>query len=120
MKHAPLSKLRRALGASLLALLGSVPAAPAMAQGSSSAPAAAAPSGPIPLADFFRRAALTDMVPSPNGRYLATTSSIAGRLNLVVIDLEDRKATALTNYNNIDVGGVRWVGNDRLLYRAIQ
>lgn len=120
MKHAPLSKLRRALGATLLALLGSVAAAPAMAQGSGSAPAAAAPSGPIPLADFFRRAALTDMVPSPNARYLATTSSIAGRLNLVVIDLEDRKATALTNYNNIDVGGVRWVGNDRLLYRAIQ
>jgi dipeptidyl aminopeptidase/acylaminoacyl peptidase len=60
------------------------------------------------------------MVASPNGRYLATTSSLAGRMNLVVLDLDERKATALTNYNNIDVGNLRWVGNDRILFQAIQ
>lgn len=87
----------------------------AAAQGTS----ASAP-GPVPLADFFKRAAYTEMVASPNGRYLATTSSLAGRMNLVVLDLDERKATALTNYNNIDVGRLRWVGNDRILFRAVQ
>ncbi len=115
MKVTPSSSILRAFAASILAALVAWLPAQAGAQ------AAAAPStGPVPLADFFKRAALTDMAASPNGRYLATTSSISGRLNLVVIDLEDRKATALTNYNNIDVGSLRWVGNDRILFRAIQ
>ena len=87
----------------------------AAAQGTS-----ASAQGPVPLADFFKRAAYTEMVASPNGRYLATTSSLAGRMNLVVLDLDERKATALTNYNNIDVGRLRWVGNDRILFRAVQ
>ena len=75
---------------------------------------------PVPLADFFKRADFTEMIASPNGRYLATTSSQFGRMNLVVIDLEQRKASALTNYNNIDIGRLRWVGNDRILFSAIQ
>ena len=112
---------RHAIASTLAALLLGSATAQALAQAAPVEPAkAAAAAGPIPLADFFKRAALTEMVPSPNGRYLATTSSIAGRLNLVVIDLEERKSTALTNYNNIDVGGLRWAGNDRILFRAIQ
>jgi dipeptidyl aminopeptidase/acylaminoacyl peptidase len=43
-----------------------------------------------------------------------------GRLNLVVLDLEQRKGTALTNYDNIDVGRIRWVNDDYLLFSAIQ
>ena len=117
MKHTSLPNWRRALGVALLAAVAAWTPAHTLAQAATPAPAGAAP---FSLADFFKRPALTDMAPSPNGRYLATTSSINGRLNVVVIDLEDRKATALTNYNNIDVGGLLWVGNDRILYRAIQ
>ncbi|MCE2659930.1 MAG: prolyl oligopeptidase family serine peptidase [Rubrivivax sp.] len=74
----------------------------------------------VPLADFFKRPQYSDMVPSPNGRYLATTSPIHGRQNLVVIDLQERKGVALTNYDNIDVGNIAWANNDYLLFRAIQ
>lgn len=81
---------------------------------------AAAPTAVPTLAEFFKRAQYTEMVPSPNGRYLASTSSLQGRLNLVVIDLQERKGLALTNYDNIDVGRIRWVGNDYLLFSAIQ
>ena len=115
MKHTPYTHLIRAFGAACLALL--VAGTPARTSAQAAAPVA---SGPVPLADFFKRPAFTEMAASPNGRFLATTSSIAGRMNLVVIDLDERKATALTNYNNIDVGGLRWVGNDRILFRAIQ
>lgn len=115
MKHTFFPTFRRALGAALVATL--VGWLPAHVSAQSSAPNA---QGPVPLGDFFRRAAYTEMLPSPNGRYLATTSAIGGRMNLVVLDLDERKATALTNYNNIDVGRLRWVGNDRILFRAIQ
>ena len=90
---------------------------PSQACAQSGAPAS---QGPVALADFYKRAAYTEMVASPNGRYLATTTAVSGRMNLVVLDLEESKATALTNYNNIDVGRLRWVGNDRILFRAVQ
>lgn len=105
---------RRALLAlSTLAALG----------GGGAAWAQAAPTGlgsPIPLAEFFKRPQYTAMVGSPNGRYLATTSPLHGRQNLVVIDLQERKGAALTNYDNIDVGNIRWVGDDYLLFSAQQ
>jgi dipeptidyl aminopeptidase/acylaminoacyl peptidase len=43
-----------------------------------------------------------------------------GRLNLVVIDLEVRKPAVLTRYDNIDVGRLQWVGDDHVLFSAIQ
>lgn len=106
----------RALIAITLPLLGvasvAQPSLPASAGGVSARPAA--------LADFFRRPAYTEMAVSPNGRYVATTSPVAGRMNLVVIDLDLRKATPVTAFDDIDVGRVVWVGNDRLLFSAVQ
>ncbi|NBW47457.1 MAG: hypothetical protein EBR46_04875, partial [Betaproteobacteria bacterium] len=66
--------------------------------------------GLVPLDDFFRRPEFSEAVLSPNGRYLATLSSINNRLNLVVIDLDTRQASVLTRYDNIDLGRLRWVG----------
>ena len=83
------SRLGRLFGATLLAIFSLV-SAPAQAQ-----PAAAA-EAPVPLAHFFKRSAYLEMVSSPSGRYLATTSSMFGRLNLVVIDLVARKPAVLT------------------------
>ena len=76
--------------------------------------------GLVPLDDFFRRPEFSEAVLSPNGRYLATLSSINNRLNLVVIDLDTRQASVLTRYDNIDLGRLRWVGNERILYSAVQ
>lgn len=53
---------------------------------------------------------------SPNGKYLAVTMPNRGRMNLSIVDLEVRSATALTGYEEFDVQGIAWVGNDRLLY----
>ncbi len=77
-------------------------------------------SGLIKLEDFFRRPEFSEAVLSPNGRYLATLSAVNSRLNLVVIDLDTRKASVLTRYDNIDLGRLRWVGNERILYSAVQ
>jgi dipeptidyl aminopeptidase/acylaminoacyl peptidase len=75
---------------------------------------------PIALTEFFKRSQFRDFAPSPDGRFIATTAGLNGRLNLVVIDLETRTALPLTNWNNFDVGNLQWVGNQRILYQAIR
>jgi dipeptidyl aminopeptidase/acylaminoacyl peptidase len=75
---------------------------------------------PIALKDFFRRPAYTEMVASPSGRYLATTSSLHGRLNLILIDLENRTSKVLTSYDDIDVGRLQWGSDNHVLFSAIQ
>lgn len=76
--------------------------------------------GFVKLEEFFKRPEFSEAVLSPNGRYLATLSPVNNRLNLVVIDLDTRKATVLTRYDNIDLGRLRWVGNERILFSAVQ
>ncbi len=79
------------------------------------------PQAGIPtVEEFVRRPQFTEMLASPSGRYLATTRAAAGRLNLVIIDLEKRTSAAITNFDDIDVGQVRWVGDERLVFSAIQ
>ncbi len=77
---------------------------------------AAPPAGPPPIADYWKLPAYANPVLSPNGRYFAVSSEIGGRLNLVVIDLEERKGLGLTRFTDFDVLGVRWVGNERLVF----
>jgi dipeptidyl aminopeptidase/acylaminoacyl peptidase len=74
----------------------------------------------VKLEDFFRRPEFAEAVLSPNGRYLATLSPINQRLNLLVVDLDTRQASVLTRYDNIDLGRLRWAGNDHILYSAVQ
>jgi len=71
---------------------------------------------PLSVKDFVRYPDIANPVLSWNGKYFAATAPINGRLNLVVIDLETRKGTALTNFSNFDVISVNWVGNERILY----
>lgn len=75
---------------------------------------------PPAIEEFVRRPQYTEMLASPSGRYLATTRAISGRLNLVIIDLETRSSFGITNFNDIDVGQVRWVGDERLVFSAIE
>ena len=83
-------------------------------------PVAPLSSTPPSVEEFVRRPQFTEMLASPSGRYLATTREVGGRLNLVIIDLEKRTSGAVTNFDDIDVGQVRWVGDDRLVFSAVQ
>ena len=75
---------------------------------------------PLSVKDFVRYPDIANPVLSRDGRHFAATAPINGRLNLVVIDLETRKGTALTNYSNFDVINVHWVGNERIVYQLGQ
>ncbi|MEI6026191.1 MAG: prolyl oligopeptidase family serine peptidase [Betaproteobacteria bacterium] len=114
----PRSFRSRALRAAVLVCTGWA-AAWATAQAQPQPPVASA-AQPIPVMDFVRRPQFTEMVTSPSGRYIATTRETSGRLNLVIIDIEKRSSAAITNFDDIDIGGVRWVGDDRLVFSAIQ
>lgn len=71
---------------------------------------------PPTLEEFMRLPAYASPRISRNGKYFAVTIPIKGKMNLAIVDLETRKGTALTNFADFDVLGVRWVGNDRLLF----
>jgi len=94
-----------------LAMAGAI--APAQAQQAAGGSAA---TPPISVEEFVRLPAYSNPTVSRNGRYFAVTIPINGRLNLAVVDLETRKGTGLTNFSDCDVQGVRWVGNDRLVF----
>ncbi len=99
--------------ASLAAGLFMAVAAPAFAQ----APAkAAAPAAPLTAEDIWKSPQLSGITLSRDGKYMAATAPVRGRMNLVVVELESRKALALTGYEDFDVISVNWVGNNRLLY----
>lgn len=69
-----------------------------------------------PLEEFFKFPNLANVTLSPGGKYLAATSRVNDRMNVVVIELQTRKAQALTNFTDIDAVSVRWVGDERILF----
>lgn len=74
------------------------------------------PNAPLPVSAYLRQPVVANPVLSPNGKYIAVSAPVNGRMNIVIIDLETRKGTAITNFGNFDVLGSTWVGNDRLLF----
>lgn len=76
----------------------------------------AAAAAPPPIADYFKLPAVAGANLSPNGKHLAVSAPVNGRMNIAIIDLDTRKGTAITNFANFDVRGVRWVGNDKLVF----
>jgi len=90
-----------------LALLPGAPG-PAQAQAGGAVP---------PAAHFFENNAFGGAVLSPGGHHLAVRMSKPGRRTfLAVIDLETRKASAVAEYSNVDIGDFRWVNDERLVY----
>lgn len=71
---------------------------------------------PPPIEEFFRLPAVASPRLSPDGKFLAVSSPVNGRMNLAVVDLETRKGTAITNFSNFDVLNSRWIGNNRILF----
>jgi dipeptidyl aminopeptidase/acylaminoacyl peptidase len=68
------------------------------------------------IEEIFRQPELSGPALSLDGKSMAATVPYKGRMNLAVIDLETRKANVVSGYNNFDVLGHTWVGNDYLLY----
>jgi dipeptidyl aminopeptidase/acylaminoacyl peptidase len=80
---------------------------------SSSVPAA--PSAEIIFKDFK----VADIQLSPSGRYLSSITDFKGSWNLVILDLTDKKSTAITQYSAPGkVLKVRWKSDDTLVYIA--
>ncbi|MEQ1595491.1 MAG: S9 family peptidase [Casimicrobium sp.] len=86
------------------------------ASAASAQPQANAPQ--IPIADMVKRTEYDLMTLSPSGKLLAATVPTKGRNNLVVIDLEKRSRTVITDFDTYDVVGFDWVNNDRLVFRV--
>lgn len=66
--------------------------------------------------ELMRYPKLMGITLSRSGRYLAGTSALNGRMNLIVIDLETRNGTSLTNFSDVDAIDVQWMGDERLLF----
>jgi dipeptidyl aminopeptidase/acylaminoacyl peptidase len=70
----------------------------------------------IPLNDFFRFPDVSNVRLAPDGKSLLGTRFVKGRRNILVVDLETRKARIITNYRDADVGGARWVNSQRIIF----
>ena len=70
-----------------------------------------------PVGAFFANPTFTGGVLSPSGRYLAAKiAGKTGRDSLGVVDLNDRSARMVAAFEDVDIGHVQWVNEDRLLF----
>lgn len=71
------------------------------------------------LQDLFRNPKYGSASLSPNGRYLATTANIGGRLQLAVVDLETGTASNAAGYETFDIQGIHWINNERIVFHIV-
>jgi dipeptidyl aminopeptidase/acylaminoacyl peptidase len=71
---------------------------------------------PVSIADLVRPPAYAGPVLSQNGRYFAVSVPINGKMNLVIVDLEQRSVSRITDEREFDILSVRWLGNERLVF----
>jgi len=74
---------------------------------------------PTPIADFFRREAITEAIMSPSGRHVAAAykGGSRGRVGLVVLDVADvSRARAIVSFADADVYSIRWVNDERIVF----
>jgi hypothetical protein len=58
---------------------------------------------PAPVEDYVKPPAFSRPTLSPDGRYLAVSVPLRGKMNLAIVDLETRKGTAITNVADFDI-----------------
>ncbi len=93
--------VRRALTVVVFVCMGGAQAAPAL-------PA---------LESFFGNQPFSNPVLSPNGKLLAIIVGLPGKRDaLAVIDLADNHVYASAHFDETDVGDVKWVNNERLVF----
>lgn len=92
----------------------------AMAGVAANTPASGTAATPAPaqmsIEDIWRNPSLSGLTLSRTGKYLAATAPHKGRMNLFVLDLDTRKGSLLTSFEDFDVLGVTWVEDERLLF----
>ena len=86
---------------------------------SASLAAHAQPAVQPPVQDFFGFSPIRQPVLSPNGKLLAVIAGGAGKRDaLAVIDLDNSKVHGTASIADLDVGEVRWVNNQRLVFNS--
>ena len=72
-----------------------------------------------PIASFFENSAFSGAVLSPNAKHLAVKFSAKGRrVGLFVMDLDTEKTTPVAEFQDLDVGRVQWVNDNRLMFNV--
>jgi dipeptidyl aminopeptidase/acylaminoacyl peptidase len=66
--------------------------------------------------DFFRKPAFGGASLSPDQLNLAAIVPANGRFNLVIYNLEARKALRITDLSSVDVASVQWANNQRVIF----
>lgn len=69
--------------------------------------------------NLFKNPRFGSAVLSPNGKHLATTANISGRLQLAVVDLETGVARNVAGYETLDVFGIRWINDERIAFSIV-
>ncbi len=70
----------------------------------------------LPLETFFKKPQYAGFQLSPDGNNVGVLAPINDRLNIVVIDLNNRELTPVTGIKDQDVSGFIWANNERLLF----
>ena len=73
----------------------------------------------VSVEQLFKPAQIASATLSPNGKFLATTANIDGRMQLAVVELETMTPKNIAGFKDIDIVGVRWLSNERLVYSVI-
>ena len=75
----------------------------------------------VPVETFFKPNEFRLAKLSPDGRKLAVITTIGGRTNynLSVIDLQTKKASAVTGLRKANVSWFAWITNDRVVFRSV-
>ena len=79
-------------------------------------PPAATNAQPMSVEDFFKNPQYRSPILSPNGQQLAVLAPVNGRMNLVVIDMQNRKGSVLSQYKDNDVVRASWISDERLVF----
>jgi dipeptidyl aminopeptidase/acylaminoacyl peptidase len=72
----------------------------------------------IPIENFFKLPEYASMRLSPDGKNIAALAPFRGRQNVVIIDVEKRKARPISGLEDRDVVAVEWLSNKRIYYRT--
>lgn len=71
----------------------------------------------IPLEDFFKNPAYSQLQLSPNGKYLAALIDVLDRRNLMVMETNDlSKYEVLTGFKKQNVASFFWANDDRIVF----
>ena len=72
-----------------------------------------------PLQTFFKNPQIGTASLSPNGKLLATTTTIDGVLQLAIVELETNAAKNIAGYEKLDIYHIRWINDERLVFDVI-